>query len=296
VTTTIAKQLLLACAWSALAMGASAATVDAPKAQAAAAEDEVAYETVTLLPVEADITVADGRLAHLELTSDAPADIRAGMGQIVSGWVFAPTPAPVEASMRLVLRADRDGENYRVGVDNVTFHARKQAAVEIRNQAVTITPVALTSPRYPKGVESSGTSATVMLALRLGRDGAIEQVQVIQGALYEPVDNATRTRRALHLFEQAALANARKWKFAVEVHGEPDADDLTVVVPVRFAQSANENGLELGQWRRLARSARRAIAWSTDDPYARPLGVADMSGAGNAGAPVRLLEGAPPAR
>jgi hypothetical protein len=253
------------------------------------------YDVVTLMPLEATVRVeADGRLAHFELTSTAPPEIRAGMGRLVGSWRFEPPtdaqgkPAAVDAKARLVLLAQPDGERFEVHVDRVTFSRKHDGGSFYDLPTARLSDFKLTPPRFPIGPLKQGLSGVVLVALRFAPDGQVADTAVVQTALFEPADTATRTSQALHAFEQATLAAARHWTAHVEARGVPTADDLTVVVPVHFGFRPDFE-LQLGQWRRVARTGAAAIPWRSSERVAP--GVADVGGSVPAPleAPLRLI-------
>lgn len=269
--------------WLVLAVGA-----------ASAAEPATApLDEATLMPLEARVEVdGTGMLTHFELTSDAPKEIRAGMGTLVGPWRFEPNrdeagnPVTKKAEMRLVLRAEPEGERFRVTVDNVTF--RRPLGEKVVTPTATVSYGRLTPPRWPRKVLAD-ERAVVLVALWLAPDGKVVEAVVVQSALYDPKDTSAGSSHALQKFEQSTLATARHWDFQVEATGAPTLEDLTLVVPVGYGLR-DEDKSGLGQWRRLARTARAPIPWLQDDEAG--FGVADVGG-GNTPAsveqPVRLL-------
>jgi len=263
------------------------------------AADPPALEVVAVMPLEADVEVdPTGLLTHFELRSDAPKDIRAGMGALVGSWRFEPPvdpdgkPDAVKARMRLVLRADAEGEQFRVSVDNVRFERPPITERLFERPSARITFGELGRPRYPREAFLSGGTATVLVALRLSPDGTVADAVVVQSALYDAKDTSNRARQALRLFERSTLAAARKWQFQVEAIGEPTLADLTFVVPVHYYRDAKrEKVAELGQWRRIARTPRVPIPWLPVDAGRVEAGVADVGGSepSPVAAPLRLL-------
>ena len=250
-------------------------------------------DEATLMPLEATVEVdGNGMLTHFELTSDAPKEIRAGMGTLVGPWRFEPgrddagNPVATKAGMRLVLRAEPDGERFRVTVDNVTFH--RPHGEKVVTPTATVSYAKLTPPRWPRKVLAD-ERAVVLVALRLAPDGKVAEAVVVQSALYDPKDTSAGSSHALQKFEQSTLATARHWDFQVEATGTPTLDDLTLVVPVRYG-FRDEFASELGQWRRLARTARISIPWLQPGSGV-DVGVADVGGNTPASVeqPVKLL-------
>ena len=263
------------------------------------AADPPALEVVAVMPLEADIEVdPTGLLTHFELRSDAPKDIRAGMGALVGNWRFEPPvdpdgePDAVKARMRLVLRADAEGEQFRVSVDNVRFEHPPSTEHLLERPSARITFGELERPRYPRWAYQHGGSATVLVAVRVAPDGTVADAAVVQSALYDAKDTSVRARRALGMFESSTLATALKWQFQVTPIGEPTLADLTLVVPVQYYRDAKrEKVAELGQWRRIARTPRVPIPWLPVDAGRVEPGVADVGGSepSPVASPLRLL-------
>lgn len=263
---------------------------------ARAGEDGPDFEVVTLMPLTGKVRVeTDGRLGHFELTSPAPPEIRAGMGRLVGGWRFAPTvdaqgqPVAVEAGVRMVLVARPVGEQFEVHVDKVTFTRFFDGRVVLDLPTARLSDFRMQPPRFPAGPLRRGLSAIVVVAVRYALDGTVADAAVVQSALFEPRDKSTSTRQALRAFEQATLTAARKWMVTIEARGEPTADDLTVVTPVRYGYSP-EFELELGQWRRVFRTAAAKVSWYSGSQSAP--GIADVGGTDPVPlqSPLRLLD------
>jgi hypothetical protein len=269
--------LVVACAFA-----ANVVRADAPAPVATQTPATAGVESITLMTLEADIEVdAAGGLTKLELTTPAPANIRANMGGLVQGWRFAPVrgddgkPMAASAHMTLVLVARPVGDSFEVRVDSVRFRDRG-AVLTHDTPTARIHADGLRRPHYPDSVREP-MSAVVLLAVLLDVEGGVDRVEVVQSAVFEPQQAPESVASALKRFEDNAMRAARTWQLRVEPTGAaaPTREDLTVLVPVRYYTGKHELTQEKGAWRRVARTPRRSIPWKPEDP----VGVANAGDA-----------------
>jgi hypothetical protein len=236
-----------------------------PRAADAAAEP---IESVLVLAVEGDVFInADGSLADYRIDTPAPGNTAENVLRIARGWRFEPVlvegkPQAVVARMRVALAATKQGEQFQVRVDNVTFPGLAAAARErARDEGVRLEKNPR-PPRYPPGVQRAGIAGRVLLALRYDESGKVTDVAAVQSMLFDRRESDEVTARAIELLEQAAVEAAHDWRIHKPVEGKPRIAMTAVEFLANYHDKRNSDGtLEAGGWRLVSRTPKRYVEW-----------------------------------
>jgi hypothetical protein len=270
---------------AALMLLALAAPAWAGQAPAVPAVTIAPLQDVLTMRVDSRVTLdAKGGLVSFSVETPIPENVRSKLDNVVQHWRFAPVLADgvarqVTTRMRITLAATRDGENYRVKVDNVIFPGDAGAAKAATRDATPdlITGKHLLPPGYPLGLMRQGVSGTVLLGMRVGADGRVEEVVSVQSALKDVRGRPEVLAKAIKLFEQSATTAARRWTFNVPANlAALTPSDRTVVVPVNYIMDREEKDAP-GQWRTEVRTARRDMAWLDGRAGLQHAGVSDVA-------------------
>lgn len=230
-------------------------------------------QAVNTLAVEGSIEIdASGKvqryaIEHPEAYSGA---VREMLDRIVPQWTFRPVLVdgvahPARSAMYLRLQAEPiGGDQFRIVVASAAFGDDKDAApgTQIAVDLRTRVP-----PKFPRG-EIAHIGAQVLVVLRIGRDGRVEDAIVEQtnlAQLGEPRAMA-RWRRD---FEATALASLKRWRFVKPTAGpEASAPDWSVRIPVTYAPIGTSSVGSPGTWESYVPGPRHEVPWATDEEQA----------------------------
>ncbi|PBJ81558.1 hypothetical protein CMZ84_15315 [Lysobacteraceae bacterium NML93-0399] len=139
----------------------------------------------------------------------------------------------------------------------------------------------MTPPRYPPDIARMGGKGTVYLALRVGRDGTVEDVAAEQVNL-TALGNARQMERIRGALAQAAIRAARDWTFVPPTEGELVGRDYWVMrLPVAYYLDQKDEA-PYGQWSAYHPGERNTPDWAASlQPGFRP----DTLAAGGAATP-----------
>ena len=125
------------------------------------------------------------------------------------------------------------------------------------------------APDYPGDAVRAAVSATVYLALEIGRDGQVRDV-IAQQVNVRATGAPWLMRAARAAFADATVAAAKNWTFNVPVEGPlVNADHWTVRVPVNFVL-LRRNGVVMegepkyGEWDTYTPGPVQPIPWEQD--------------------------------
>ncbi|MCK9489314.1 MAG: energy transducer TonB [Xanthomonadales bacterium] len=183
---------------------------------------------------------ADGSVTghDIDNASRLPDYVVALVDRAARGWRFEPllvagepVPARARMNLRLVARpiADSDGD-YEVAIANGWFGQAPGAAtdeVSVRGK--------LSLPAYPQDMIRRRAEGTVYLAVKVGRDGSVEDViaERVNLRVYEPEKRMARLRQR---FADHAIRAAGNWRFNPPTTGDRVNDDFwVVIVPIDYA-------------------------------------------------------------
>jgi len=264
--------------WVSGAAAPALAAADKP-----AAVPVVVLESVLTMRVDSQVHLDEkGDLVGFKIQTEVPPELHQALERAVWTWRFTPAPSPdgftheTVAPMRLTLAATKNGDGYRVKVDNVIFPNKAEKPDSTRIIATQMLP-----PMYPIDQERQGLSGVVLLSLRLSTDGRVEEAVPVQSMLINPGEVNGGGSWAVKQFERAALRAARRWHFAVPATlASANADTLTMIVPVHFnayPEVNSDSPAGAGHWRRELRTPRRGIPWLDAAPGRQAMGVSDMA-------------------
>lgn len=206
-------------------------------------------------------------LEHPEAYSGAVRDM---LDRIVPQWTFRPVlvdgePRPARSAMYLRLRADPIGnDQFRIVVTSAAFGADEdtapgtQVAVDVRSMA---------PPKYPKDEMIARIGAQVLVVLRIGRDGRVEDAIAEQTNL-DQLGTPKAMARWRRDFEAGALAGLKHWTFVTPTAGpEAGAPYWSVRIPVTYTPARGKSPAP-GQWESYVPGPRRPVPWATDEEQA----------------------------
>lgn len=252
-------------------------------------------ESVLTMLVDGWLVIdTDGSVLDVDIETDIPASLRENLDRTVRGWRFYPVVIDgnvrrAKSPMHITLAANKEGENYRITVDNVLFPNPEgsPAAGVIDNRSVIISVRRRVVPEYPPQLlRGNGVEGAVLVAFRVGTDGRTAEVVARQAALYNVYGHDRLMRDVARLLEDSAVQAVRKWTFNVQLKTDaPDSLDLTFLIPVIYTLTGPKPGAKRTDrqasqtlWRMEVRTARQPIPWLEDALEAKLAGVSDLRG------------------
>ena len=257
----------------------------APAREKAPAAPELGtLESVLTTQVNGWIVIdPQGQLTDIRIDTQIPDTLRTSLIRNSGKWRFHPVvvdgmPRTARARIRFVLAARKLGSDYRISVDNVLFpegdepspgHAEKPKAV--------ISAIALTPPKYPYGAQRAEISGIVLLGLKIGPDGSVQEVVPVQSSLLNIAGPAKVMRYAIRQFEQASIAAAKSWRFNVAAGSATTTpEQMTVMLPLRFTMQGAPVD-KPGLWRTELRAPRQELTWLGQGSNTQKVGVSDLA-------------------
>lgn len=247
--------LLLTTPW----LSAGAQTANAMKQQM-----EARMLVTGSVDIETDGRVSAVSLDDLETIPDAVVDL---VERAAAKWRFEPivvdgTPAPARASMSLKVIASKvpgSRDEFVVRLDGARF-GDEDAGSGIESDQ-------LKPPNYPRGALYDGVSGTAYLAVRVGRDGGVEDAVVEQVNLEQAADKR-RMDYWRKDFAEAALKAARDWTFRVSADAPDGPEWWTVRVPVDY--KIQDAPKRKDAWSVYIPGPRVGIPWLRDEQSTVP--------------------------
>lgn len=188
-----------------------------------------------------------------------------------------------QTQMRVTLAAQGGGSDFRVTIDNVTFPQEHGQLPDGAQGAEAPTTISYSQKKlaiqYPLGALQYGLEANVVMDLLLTLDGHVEQAAIEQTALFNVKGKPELLAEAAQLFEHAALADVKSWRFSVTSRiPNPSNRDLTVRVPVNFSvPDTGRHRDSNAAWEQIVRTRPRRAPWLPTDPLDQPAGVAEFA-------------------
>ncbi|HRN61830.1 MAG TPA: protein tonB [Luteimonas sp.] len=195
-------------------------------------------------------------------------------------WKFEPVlidgqPRAMKArmSLRLVAEKQSDGD-FRIAIGNGYFgrdalSEKERTALDrdgdsdAGQAADSLRAIAMRPPGYPDTALQMGARGTVYLIVRVGRDGAVEDVAVEQVNL-RVVGNENQMQRIRDMLSKPAAAAARRWTFRVPTVGESaDQEYWLARVPVDYKFAGEK--YQYGQWQAYIPGPYQRHPWQDDD-------------------------------
>jgi TonB family protein len=241
-------------------------------------EQEPPIEAVRLMEVHGNVTIeVDGTVAEAEVTTTrAPEAVRNALLAKARAWRFQPVslqgrPSRVRTSFHIVLAASREGDDYRVVIDGLTFgDPFEKGAVMPDGIHGPVAIDRIVPPQYPSDLQRQGRSGGVMLAILVGTDGRPERVQVLQSLAYDfgSGQGGKAVRRTMRILEANAMAAAKRWRFKVPAElARLGPEHRTVRVPIIYTLLYDVG--QPGYWIPVQRGPRHRAEWlpakRTDD-------------------------------
>ncbi len=253
--------------------------------QARTAKPTIPMESVFIMQVDGWIVIdPHGKVASYQRDTTVPANLVGPIDRAVRGWLFKPVlidgaPAQAKAKMRVTLAAQKTGDTYKVRVDNVTFPSppdEPQIMADGKPFAATIKK--LKPPEYPGDLLMMGISGKVLLGLKIGLDGRVEECVALQTALLGISGGKPALLSAVaERLQQSAVEGAKKWRFTIDMeHGTPTVDRLSATVSINYVAGAAPFSSS-GKWRSETRTALVDMPWLPSEPGAARVGVSDAS-------------------
>ena len=262
---------------------------------------EMSMLVTGMVLVDADGSVSGWEIDQREKLPDYVANLVERSAPV---WKFEPVlvdgkPHAVKARMSLRLVAEKlDDGDFRIAISNGYFGreamSRKERKALDRDGNSddgqpddSVRPIAMRPPGYPETALQVGARGTVYLVLRIGREGAVEDVAVEQVNL-RVVGNENQMRRMRDMLSKPAAYAARKWTFRVPTAGDSAGQDYWVVrVPVDYEFAGVKT--KYGQWQAYIPGPYQRHPWRDDDDGDRgPDALAD-GGIYEAGKGLKLL-------
>lgn len=259
--------------WAALLLACCVGAVSA--AGPASVREQV--EATLLVKGTIDIGADGGVDGYtIEQQEQLPEGIAGVIDRVVPRWRFEPVhvggrAARVRAGMNLRLVARKlDNGDFAVQIRDAGFNQESEPGELVIGDQIR-------PPRYPPDALRTGVSGTVYLALKVGRDGRVEEAMAEQVNL-RVVGSERQMRLSRELLAKAALAAARYWTFKTPTTGEHQDDPYwSVRTPVSF-EIQGKPVPEDHQWHAYVPGPRQTIPWFTDDD--REPSAADALAAG----------------
>lgn len=246
----------------ALALGGPGmvATSDAA-AQAARTVRQTAEASMTLtgtIDIGSEGQVTGFQLDHVD---KVPADLAGFVQRQVQAWRFQPvlengtavaTQTPV--SLRLLSQPNPDGTGDSVRVAGASF-AQYNPEDTSRVASSDIRP-----PAYPKNLAAMRAKGDVLLLVKVGRDGTVDDVFAEQVNL-RVVGKENQMRQVRNEFARASVSTARSWTFRPPTTGSfKDAESWNVRIPVRYMMGERA---PYGTWEAYIPGPRERAPWRT---------------------------------
>ena len=197
----------------------------------------------------------------IDRAAEVPAEVLRHIGRSIPDWRVKGAdgmPEKVGFSVRVVALPHGSGRHV------LSLAGASIRTARDRDQEPTVAG-RLKRPEYPRSHVAKGISGEVVMIVKLGRDGGVEDLVAEQVNLdvVGPADEVAQIRAD---FSAHTAAAARRWKFRMPVKG-PLADEpyLSVRVPVTYDTKPRPG---YGQWMYYVPGPRRPMPWTTMDGLA----------------------------
>jgi hypothetical protein len=246
----------------ALALGGTGlvATPDTA-AQTARTVRETAEASMTLtgkIDIGTDGHVTGFQLDHAD---KLPADLAAFVQRQVQAWQFQPvvvdgaavaTQTPVTLRLLSQPSPDGAGDNVRVAGASFTRYDPEDTS--------RVTSAEMRSPAYPKNMYAMRAKGDVLLLVKVGRDGTVQDVFAEQVNL-RVVGKENQMRQVRDTFARASVSTARSWTFRPPTTGKlKDAESWNVRIPVRYMMGEHDLA-RYGTWEAYIPGPRERAPW-----------------------------------
>ena len=185
----------------------------------------------------------------LKQPDQLPEYVRGLIADSLPTWKFLIAPqgrdvtAPVRAPMTLRVVASQNGDGtMRIRIASASFDDDRDLPEQERLRGQN-----LARPRYPREAELVGASGVVYVAVKVGRDGMVEDAAIerVNMTVVASEGDLQTWRQQL---SRTTLQAARRWRFQVPVAGPgKDKPYWTVRVPVQYEFFGSKH-YGYGQW------------------------------------------------
>jgi TonB family protein len=230
--------------------------------------EDVRAQVVSSLSVTGTIEI-DGKgvvqryaIQHAEAFDPA---VRAMLERTIPRWNFKPVlvdgaPAAARFDMYLRLQATPlDGDKYQVEVASAAF-GREEAPGAPRSPGE-VSSRKMTPPKYPFEEMRLGVGGKVVLVVKVGRSGKVEDVVVEQTNL-KAVGRTAAMARWRNALEHEALAAAKRWTFNPPTTGQLAAEPFwSARIPVVYVPAGARAMPAPGEWESFVPGERHEVPW-----------------------------------
>ncbi|WP_313459948.1 energy transducer TonB [Stenotrophomonas sp.] len=201
---------------------------------------------------------------HLDKRDSVPTGVAGFVDGQVKGWKFeriivdgVAVPARTPVSIRLLAKPEADG-GATVSLVAANFSEYRDDATD------RVTRLKARAPQYPTAVFQRGGGGEVLLLVKVGRDGKVEDVFAEQVNL-RWVGAEPEMQRMRDELARASVRAARGWTYRAPTSGESRNDPYwNVRVPVRFA--LNDDREVYGKWHAYIPGPRLSAPWRAESP------------------------------
>ncbi|WP_421567995.1 energy transducer TonB [Stenotrophomonas sp. PD6] len=205
----------------------------------------------------------DGHVTGFQLdhADKLPADLAAFVQRQVQAWQFQPvvvngaavaTQTPVTLRLLSQPSPDGAGDNVRVAGASFTGYDPEDTS--------RVTSVEMRSPAYPKNLYAMRAKGDVLLLVKVGRDGTVQDVFAEQVNL-RVVGKENQMRQVRDTFARASVSTARSWTFRPPTTGKlKDAESWNVRIPVRYMMGEYDLA-RYGTWEAYIPGPRERAPW-----------------------------------
>ncbi|MEV5120699.1 energy transducer TonB [Stenotrophomonas indicatrix] len=257
------SSLFLALALAVSGGGALIDTADAQTAREVRRQAEASMTLSGVIDIGREGQVEGFQLDHREKVD---AGVAGFVDKAVQSWRFEPTlvdgkPMPARTTVHLRLIAgNMEGNSMQVRVVDARFGKLGGSSAPSTDD---VTAAKTRAPVYPPQAASIRGQGTVMLLVKVGRDGKVADVIAEQTNL--TVVGPERTMNQLRdVLAKASVRSAREWTFNPPTTGEDkDRDFWTVRVPVNYF--FDKQSERYGRWTAYIPGPRQPAPWKTGE-------------------------------
>ena len=257
------SSLFLALALAVSGGGALIDTADAQTAREVRRQAEASMTLSGIIDIGREGQVEGFQLDHREKVD---AGVAGFVDKAVQSWRFEPTlvdgkPMPARTTVHLRLIAgNMEGNSMQVRVVDARFGKLGGSSAPSTDD---VTAAKTRAPVYPPQAASIRGQGTVMLLVKVGRDGKVADVIAEQTNL--TVVGPERTMNQLRdVLAKASVRSAREWTFNPPTTGEDkDRDFWTVRVPVNYF--FDKQSERYGRWSAYIPGPRQQAPWKTGE-------------------------------
>ncbi|MGO4265233.1 MULTISPECIES: energy transducer TonB [unclassified Stenotrophomonas] len=257
------SSLFLALALAVSGGGALIDTADAQTAREVRRQAEASMTLSGVIDIGREGQVEGFQLDHREKVD---AGVAGFVDKAVQSWRFEPTlvdgkPMPARTTVHLRLIAgNMEGNSMQVRVVDARFGKLGGSSAPSTDD---VTAAKTRAPVYPPQAASIRGQGTVMLLVKVGRDGKVADVIAEQTNL--TVVGPERTMNQLRdVLAKASVRSAREWTFNPPTTGEDkDRDFWTVRVPVNYF--FDKQSERYGRWTAYIPGPRQQAPWKTGE-------------------------------